>query len=110
MRLSPRGLKGKIEAAVGVASALLGLGLVMLVMLVTCCAWLWYVVAAILVLYGAATGLAAVAFIVYVGWRRRKLVALMAMWNKGSSGEQSPDPTSIDHGADQSSLGGDRRC
>lgn len=107
MRLSPRGLKGKIGAAVGVASALLVLGLVMLA---TCCEWLWYVVAAVLVLYGAAIGLAVVAFIVYIGWRRRKLVALMAMWNTGSSGEQSPDPTSIDHDADQSSLRGDPRC
>ncbi len=96
MRLSPRGLKGKIGVAVGVASALLLVGLIMLV---TCCAWLWYVVAAVLIIYAAATGLAVAVFIVYIGRRRRKLSALMATWNTESPGEQSPDPTSSDHGA-----------
>ena len=107
MRLSPNGLKGKIGAAVGLASVLLVLGIGMLV---TCCAWLSYVVAAGLVLYGIAIAFAAVGFVAYIGWRRRKLVALSSRWDTGSSGEQSGGSTSIDHGTAQSSLGPDRGC
>ena len=77
MSLVPPTLKGKVLAA---SIALIALFAVAVALLVVFWAWLSYVLAAALALYGALITLAGAGLAAYLVWRRRKLTALRIDW------------------------------